>query len=630
MCGITGIVNANTQTPVSREKLKAMSGAISHRGPDAEGFFVNQSGVGLAHRRLSIIDLSGGDQPIGNEDGSIQIVFNGEIYNHRELRSSLKQRGHQFRTKSDTESIVHLYEDYGSDVVTHLRGMFAFALWDSRKQQLLLARDRLGQKPLYYSFSQNRLLFGSEIKSILAAENQSREIDLQALENYLYFGFIPGEQSIFKDIRKLKAGSTLTLEVPDWNLTEERYWSLPSADSIPRATGEWKDQVLSKIKESVDAHLIADVPVGSFLSGGLDSSLITAFCSELSPETTKTFSIGFEKREFSELEHAAVVAQAFNTEHTEEIVTADAVQSLENLVHYYDEPFADPSAIPTMRVAEIASQQVKVVLSGDGGDEAFGGYSRYSHDLWEDRIRNIFPSLIKKSIFGPLAQLYPKADWAPRPLRLKTALHNLSQDAAHAYANTLCQCPEPFRRRLLRNQVWEQLSDHHPENRIIDAFGDHHGDPLKGMLAVDTSILLPDDFLTKVDRASMAVGLEVRPPLVDHELIELAWQIPSDLKVRNGETKWIMKQVAGEKLPHDIIHRKKQGFELPIDHWLRGPLKQSFEEHVLSEQTPLSNYFDTSYIRKLYQSHCNGTGRHGGLLWSILVLAYWMNRYLKA
>lgn len=605
-----------------------MADSLVHRGPDADGYYVGD-GIGLAHRRLSIIDLAGGDQPIGNEDGTVQIVFNGEIYNYPALRSELISRGHTFRTNSDTETIVHLYEELGPDCVNRLRGMFAFAIWDGNRRQLLLARDRLGQKPLYFAQDEEKLLFGSELKAILAFGGVSREIDPEALEDYLTFGCVPGRRSIFSRIRKLRPATNLLLRCSSWTGQEQRYWSLPEEPTVAMTETEWHEAIRDKFMETVDAHRISDVPVGSFLSGGLDSSAVTAVLAGLGNDSVRTFSIGFQEKEFSELPYAETVAQRFHTTHTEAIVTAEAIASLTAMTDYYDEPFADPSAIPTMRVAQLAVEHVKVVLSGDGGDEAFGGYSRYAHDLREAAVRRLIPSLLRTQCIGPLAAVWPKADWLPRVLRAKTLLTNVSLSPAAAYANTLSICRNPLRRQLLSQEMRKSLAGYRPEQQVEHAFGNRENDPLRGMLAADLAMLLPDDFLTKVDRASMAHSLEVRPPLVDHELMELAWTLPSALKVRNGTTKWMFKRVCETWLDRNIIYRPKQGFDMPIDQWLSGPLREFFEDMVLSPSSQLAGYLDLQTVRALFASHCNRTGKHGPLLWAILVLGAWMERYLK-
>jgi len=605
-----------------------MADAIAHRGPDAEGFYVEEPALGLAHRRLSIIDLASGAQPMGNEDGALQLVFNGEIYNYRELRGELLARGHRFRTQSDSETILHLYEDGGIEAVRRLRGMFAFALWDRRRQGLLLARDRFGQKPLYYACDQDRLVFGSELKAILAAGGFRREIDLQALEDYLAFGFVPGERSIFRGIAKVPPASTLWIDRRDWQPRGGRYWQLPEVCEPTRTVQQWEETLRDKLEEVVETHRISDVPLGSFLSGGLDSSAVTAILAGTNGTPVKTFSIGFEEARYSELEHAGTVAARFATDHTSAIVTADAVASLDSLTRFYDEPFADASAIPTMRVAELASQHVKVVLSGDGGDEGFAGYARHAHDLREAVWRQRMPGWFRQACLGRLAECWPQADWLPRPLRGKTTLTNLALPVAEAYANTLMLCRNPLRRQLLRPCLAALGEPYRPQHAAVTAFGSWERDPIRGMLATDMSIMLPDDFLTKVDRASMAYGLEVRPPLVDHEWMELAWQLPSEWKIRAGETKWMLKRIGQTWLPRTITHRSKQGFEIPLNEWLRGPLRELFHEVVLDPASALGSYLDLAVVRRLWEAHGRGSARHGNLLWSILVLAVWMERYL--
>jgi asparagine synthase (glutamine-hydrolysing) len=627
MCGISGIVYFDAQQPVEAHRLHQMADAIAHRGPDAEGFWI-RAGIGLAHRRLSIIDLENGDQPIANEDGSIQVVFNGEIYNYQELRHGLVQKGHRFRTGSDTEVLVHLYEEAGEDLVQRLRGMFAFALWDDRRQRLLLARDRVGLKPLYYYLDGEKLLFGSEIKAILAWPGVDRRIDVVALEDYLTFGFVPGGRSIFRNVCKLAPAHTLIISRQDFAAKPRRYWQLSVEPDESLSAGEWCEAARAKFIESVDAHRIADVPVGAFLSGGLDSSAVTAAVVRSATSTIQTFSIGFREESFSELPYAREVAHRFGTQHVEEVVTADAVQSLSDLVHHFDEPFADASAIPTMCVSRLAREHVKVVLSGDGGDEAFGGYARYAHDLKEASVRAWLPGAVRRGLLGPLSRAWPKADWLPRPLRIKTALTNLSLDAAAAYANTLSINRQPLRRSLLHSDVLDGLNGHRPEHRVINIFGRHAGDPLRRMISADIEMLLPDDFLTKVDRASMAVGLEVRPPLVDHEFMEFAARIPSSLKIRNGETKWLFKQICNGWLPDAVVHRPKQGFDIPVDDWLRGPLRDIFEANVLTPTASVAALIDQKCVRKLYEGHLRRIGRYGNILWALLVLGAWSEEYL--
>ena len=628
MCGIAGVLYADSGRVVSEMLLKDMGNAIAHRGPDGEGTF-RAGPIGLVHRRLAIIDLEGGRQPLPNEDKSIHVVFNGEIYNYQELRRQLETRGHVFRTNSDTEVLVHLYEEHGADLCTHLRGMFAFAIWDARRRELLLARDHLGQKPLFIYRDNEKLVFGSELKALLAHPNIDRSIDPAAIDDYLTFGFIPGQRSIFGRVSKLPAAHRLQISHSAFQRSPKRYWQL-SFDHEDRLSADaWKQRIDAALLESVSAHLVADVPVGAFLSGGLDSSSIVALMAGLRSDPVQTFSIGFDEGEFSELPHARMVANHFGCHHREEIVTPEAARDLDDLVFLYDEPFGDASAIPTMAVSRLASRHVKVVLSGDGGDELFGGYSRYAHDLKESKIRNHIPAAIRSLVLKPMAAVWPKADWLPRPLRLKTLLQNLSRNPAEAYANTLSVCRQSMRRQLLNTDFAAALNGYEPEQLIISSFQHGHRDGLSGMLSADTNVLLPDDFLTKVDRASMGFGLEVRPPLIDWKLMELAASMPSEFKIRNGSKKWILKQLFETRLPGNLVNRRKQGFELPVNQWLRSSLRDQVETHVLNPNGAIAQYINVGTSRKLFESHCRGVGRHGQLVWSLLVLARWLDAWAK-
>lgn len=628
MCGIAGVMYADPSRPVDRAVLQAMGQSIAHRGPDAEGFWADP-GLGLVHRRLSIIDLSTGDQPIGNEDGSIQVVFNGEIYNFQSLRVGLEAKGHRFRTKSDTEVLVHLYEEHGEALVEQLRGMFTFALWDRNQRVLLLARDRLGIKPLYIYRDAEKLLFGSELKAILAHPGVPRVVHNAALEDYLAFGMTTGARSIFQQIDKLPPGHTLRVKADELNRAPRRYWQLRIEPERRRSADDWLEAIRAKLAEAVQLHLIADVPVGAFLSGGLDSSLVVGLSAGATQGPLHTFSIGFAEEAFSELPFARQVAERYHTQHTEEIVTPDAVTLLDELTRYYDEPFADSSAIPTFLVSRLAARSVKVVLSGDGGDEAFGGYARYAHDLKEAALRRWLPGLVRRAVLGPLARVWPKADWLPRPLRAKTLLTNIALEPGPAYANTLALCRQPLRRQLLAPDRAAELDGYEPERIVREGYATAPGDdPLGGMIAADVATLLPDDYLVKVDRASMANGLEARPPLLDHELLELTARMPSHWKVRNGETKWLFKRACRQWLPDAVLNRRKQGFEMPIDAWLRGPLREMFEAAVLAPSAPTAGLIHQPTADKLYRSHLRGTGRHGSVLWSLLVLARWAERYL--
>ncbi|MEP3477628.1 MAG: asparagine synthase (glutamine-hydrolyzing) [Fuerstiella sp.] len=626
MCGIAGIVYRDQHRGVEQPVLQQMSDAIAHRGPDGEGFF-KANNVGLVHRRLAIIDLAGGQQPIANEDETVQVVFNGEIYNYPELKQQMLAKGHQFRTNSDTEILVHLYEEFGTDLVKHLRGMFAFALWDTKTRTLMLGRDHLGQKPLYVYQDEEKLVFASELKAILATPNIDRTLSPAAIEDYLTFGVVPGDACIFKRVQKLPAAHWMLIHTGGKPAQRHRYWALNYDQEQQGTDDEWMQQVDASIKESVQKHLLADVPVGAFLSGGLDSSAIVASLADTQSSPIQTYAIGFQEKRFSELPHAEAVAKHFGTTHREQVVTPDAVRDLDELCFYFDEPFADASAIPTMAVARMAAQHVKVCLSGDGGDENFAGYARYSHDLKEASIRQLIPQIVRKNLLNPLGVIWPKADWLPRPLRLKTALQNLAADPAVAYANTISQCRRGMRRTVLNSDFQATLGNHRPEAIVEQHFSAGDRDALSGMLSADVNMLLPDDFLTKVDRASMAYGLEVRPPLIDVPLMELAATMPSSLKVRNGQKKWILKQLFENRLPAELAHRKKQGFELPVDDWLRGPLQEQVQEVVLNQNGALANIIDVGAIQRINNAHQKHTGQHGQLMWSLLVLGRWMESY---
>jgi asparagine synthase (glutamine-hydrolysing) len=626
MCGIAGVLYRDHARSPDLSVLKKMGNAIAHRGPDGSG--VLQSGsAGLIHRRLAIIDLEGGCQPIANEDESIQVVFNGEIYNHRELRTDLEQCGHRFRTNSDTEVLVHLYEEFGGDMCLRLRGMFSFALWDVRRQELFLARDHLGQKPLFVYRDDEKILFASELKGILAHPNVDNRIDPAAIEDYLAFGFVPGSSCILRSVQKLPAAHRLTVSHSRWNADPERYWQLQFDAEAGGSESDWAERIDAGIRSSVKAHLVSDVPVGAFLSGGLDSSAIVAMVAELSPTPLQTFSIGFHEEEFSELPEAETVANFFGCRHTTKIVTPDAVRDLDELTFLYDEPFADASAIPTMAVSRLAAERVKVVLSGDGGDELFGGYWRYGHDLQEDRIRRKLPTWFRQTVLRSMSFAWPRTDWLPRHLRLQSSLKNLSLTPAAAYANTISACRSQMRPQLLNTEFSTLLNGHRPEETVETYYAHGGRDALSGMLSADTNVLLPDDFLAKVDRASMGFGLEVRPPFVDRPLMELAASMPSEFKIRKGSRKWILKQIFESRLPKHHVHRKKKGFDIPIDAWLRGPLKDQVHEVVLNPQASIAQFIDTRFARRLYTSHCNRQGRHGQLIWSLLVLGRWLDRW---
>jgi asparagine synthase (glutamine-hydrolysing) len=506
--------------------------------------------------------------------------------------------------------------------------MFAFAIWDARRGCLLLARDRVGIKPLYVFRDAHKLVFASEPKAILAHPDIAAAVDVTALEDYLTFGVTTGAQSIFRGIEKLPPAHVLEVTPERLNASPRRYWTLRFHADDRLGPVEWMEQVRAKVEESIRGHLIADVPVGAFLSGGLDSSVVTLTAAAQHPGL-RTFSVGFDDSSFNELPYARMIAERGHTTHLEQTVTADAVALLDDLSYYFDEPFADSSAVPTFLLSRVARQHVKVALSGDGGDEAFGGYSRYAHDLQEARWRALLPPWLRGSVLATVAARWPNPGWLPRPLRAKTRLTNLARPPAAAYANTLAICRNPIRRRLLARDLQTALNGYDPEARLRSAYAAApENDALAGMISADVAIVLPEDYLVKVDRASMATGLEVRPPLLDHELLELTARMPSRYKVSRGETKWLLKQCYADRLPPKLLGRPKHGFEMPVERWMAGPLRSVFESAVLRTGAPVADLIDQRTAGALLHDHARGAARHGQMLWAVLVLAKWAERYM--
>lgn len=622
MCGIAGILYRDWERPVSPELLGRLGSALAHRGPDGEGVF-RGPGVGLVQRRLAILELATGTQPLANEDGSLQVVCDGQIYNYRELRASLEAQGHCFGSGSDAEVLVHLYEQEGLGFLDRLRGMFALALWDQRQRRLLLARDRIGLKPLYYYRDAEKLLFASELKGIRAAGGLGLTVDPTALADYVAWGTASGEKSPFVQVKKLPPGHWLWVGPEHWEASAQRWWQFRIRPPERRTVEEWQEVLQAKLTETVALHWTAEVPVGAFLSGGVDSCVVVGLQSRLDSTPVRTFTVDFSESGFGEGTYARQAAQHFHTQHVEQRITAEAAESLEELVRVYDEPFADPSALATWCLSRLARQEVKVVLSGDGGDEAFGGYLRYQHDVWEAGLRRWIPGWLARTVLARLARLWPKADWLPRPLRWKTTLTNLSLDPAEAYAHSVRLCRPPWSERLLAPLAHE-LADYRPEQPLIAAYrAASSEDPLACMMAVDVQFLLPDLFLTKVDRASMAVGLEVRAPLVDHQLLEWAAGIPSELKLRAGQTKWLFRKTFEQLLPPGLAWRPKHGFDLPVGAWLRGPLQARFTELLLRPGAGIQEWISRPALARLWSAHQRGAGQHGPLLWALLVLATW-------
>lgn len=625
MCGICGIYNVGTGEPVSDRLVKAMADTMIHRGPDAEGVYVSGP-VGLGHRRLSIIDLDGGAQPMSNRDGSIWVAFNGEIYNFLELREELEAKGYTFHSRSDTEAIIHLYEESGEACFQRLRGMFAIAIWDARNRKLLLARDRIGKKPLFYLYDGKRCVFASEMKAILELPGISREIDLEALSDYFSLLYVPAPKSIFRHIRKLRPGHYAVIS--DGGFREVKYWDLTFAGVEERPEEDWGEQLLAVYRDAVRIRLMSEVPLGAFLSGGVDSSSVVAIMSQLMGEPVITSSIGFKDKEFDELDYARLVAERFNTKHHEQIVEPDAAGILDRLVWHYDEPFADSSAIPTYYVSKVAREHVTVALSGDGGDEIFAGYRRYLLDTRENAMRNMIPAPVRRVVFGTLSVLYPKADWAPRVFRGKATFESLACSHIEGYFRSVSACRPETKAQILHQDVQRQVGGYD----TLDLFRDYYEkagttDPLSRIQYVDVKTYLPDDILAKVDRASMANSLEVRAPLLDHRLIEQAARIPSSLKLKGGTGKYIFKKALEPLLPSEILYRKKMGFAVPLASWLREDLKPMAESLLLANRP--DGMLDKRGVERLWKEHQSGLRNRSTELWTLLMFRLWQKRFVE-
>ena len=618
MCGICGIFEPERETPIERRVLKAMADSLIHRGPDDEGFYSDGGGIGLAHRRLSIIDLEGGHQPLANEDGTIWIAFNGEIYNFEELNAQFLSAGHRFRTRSDTETIVHLYEELGEACFAQLRGMFAIALWDGRRKRLLLARDRIGKKPLYNAWDGRRLVFGSEIKSIFPAGGISRDMDLEAFADYFSFLYVPAPKTIYRSVRKLRAGHYLTVDAS--GIKETCYWDIRFDRTRQLSESEWCERFLAEYRTAVRSRLISDVPLGAFLSGGVDSSSVVALMNEVQNPVT-TCSIGFSEQGYDESQDAKRFASSLEANHFEQIVQPKALELLPKLAWHYDEPFADSSALPTYYVSQVARQHVKVALSGDGGDENFLGYRRYYHDQWENRIRAAIFGPIRSGVFGPLGRYYPKLGWAPRVFRGKSVFQSLARSPLEGYFYNGTLSEPGLKQNLLGSDVCRALNGYDS----IEVVRYHYDraeatDPLSRIQYVDMKTYLVDDILVKVDRASMANSLEVRSPLLDHKLMELIAQMPFDLKLRKGMGKYIFKKSLEKVLPQDILYRRKKGFSVPVAEWFRGELKGFAHDTIFGGQDDLLN---NAFLGTCWAQHQRGTRDWSTLMWTVLMFRTW-------
>lgn len=629
MCGITGIFDTRANRIVDRAVLHRMNESQLHRGPD-EGSLHLEPGLGFGHRRLSIIDVSTGQQPLFNEDGSVVVVFNGEIYNYQDLIPELQALGHVFHTKSDTECIVHAWESWGEDCVKRFRGMFAFALWDRNKQTFFMARDRLAVKPMYYALlDDGHLLFGSELKSLLAHGGLKRELDPLAVEEYFALGYVAEPRTIFKQALKLPPAHSLLIRRGQPVPSPKAYWDVRFTLGNPVGLREACEQLTAKLKESVRLRMISEVPLGAFLSGGVDSSAVVATMAELSNEPVNTCSMGFDDPAFNEVEFAKMVADRYKTNHYVETVGSDDFDLIDTLARLYDEPYADSSAIPTYRVCQLARRKVTVALSGDGGDEVFGGYRRYRLHLMEERMRSALPQALRTPLFGALAKVYPKADWAPRMFRAKTTFEGMARSSVEAYFHSVSILRGPMRdqlfsagfKRELAGYSAQEVFKRHARNSATD-------DPLALIQYLDMKTYLVGDINTKVDRASMAHSLEVREPLMDHELIEWMATIPSNLKVRGQEGKFLFKKAMEPRLPADVLYRPKMGFAVPLARWFRGPLKERVQQAILGPRLADTGWFEQRYLKHLVEAHQSGARDYSAPLWTLLMFEAFLRRVL--
>jgi asparagine synthase (glutamine-hydrolysing) len=624
MCGIAGFSLFNHQEG-GQASLTSMHEAIHHRGPDASGTYLDEH-IGLCHRRLSILDLSeAGNQPMFSADGNLVIVFNGEIYNFLELRAELEAEGVQFKSHTDTEVILALYAREGTQCLGKLNGMFAFALWDKTKQELFIARDRLGKKPLYYFSHNGRFAFGSEIKAILALENIPREIRLDAVYDFFAYQYVPDPKSIFKHIHKLPPAHYLLLNKDGFSISE--YWDLSFKNTSRDSEETHKAQLKGLLEKVTKQRMVSDVPLGAFLSGGVDSSGVVAMMAQASETPVKTCTIGFDNKDFNEADFAREIAEKYKTEHHEYTVHQNVADRLEHIVSFFDEPFADPSLVPTFFVSELARKAVTVALAGDGGDEMFAGYEKYSVDDIENKLRNKFPEAVRKSIFPSLGKFAGKIPGTVGK-KAKSLLTSLSHDPAMGFYITNSMMTDDMWQSLVKTEVTEQLGDYHPSQYTLEMYNKADGpDHLSKILYTDIKTYMTGDILVKVDRMSMANSLEVRAPILDYQVAEFAATLPSSQKYRDGEKKYLLKEVFKPFIPDSLLYRKKMGFSTPLDEWFRGELKTLSESQIIGSQRGLKDIFESGVINKLWEEHQTRKGDHGIVLWSMLMYQMWFEKY---
>jgi asparagine synthase (glutamine-hydrolysing) len=624
MCGICGIYNFASQKPVASELLQRMTDTMVHRGPDHGGYYTENT-IGLGMRRLRIIDLVGGDQPISNEDQTIWVIFNGEIYNHRELRSDLESRGHRFRTRSDTEAIVHAYEEYGADCVKQFNGMFAFALWDQPNRQLMLARDQLGIKPLYYRLDSDGVVFGSELKPILLKIGKSPDIDFQALDAYLTLEYIPAPLTIVSGVQKLPAGHYLIIKNGHRHMS--RYWDVPRG-IIDGTERELADELHTKLEKSVKLRLISDVPIGVLLSGGIDSSTIATLMSSLVGSRIKTFSIGFDDRSYNELEYARTVAHHIDSDHHELVIQPQVVNLAEKLMTFLDEPLADVSVFPTFLVSQLARQHVTVALTGDGGDELFAGYDHYIANKLASYY-DLLPGLLRRDVIGPLVR-YGKPSQQKKGMinRFKRFEEGLQLPEQMAHTRWMVFLNAAEKRAFYNGELSTQLPQYNAYSFLTQYL--HRNGPKVGLedqLYADIKTYLVDDILAKVDRMSMAVSLEARVPFLDHEVVEFAARIPSSFKLRGFKRKYILKKAVGHLIPQKILTRGKEGFSIPMKNWLRWELKPMMMDFLSAARLRRQGWFNEAYVGRLVKEHLQEQANHSHRLWPLIVFQMWCERY---
>jgi asparagine synthase (glutamine-hydrolysing) len=627
MCGIAGLFHLETPKPVDPARVKLMTDAIAHRGPDGADVWT-APGVGLGHRRLSIIDLEGSPQPMSTEDGALTIIFNGEIYNFMDVKAELQMLGHHFRTAGDTEVILIGYRQWGADVLPRLNGMFAFAIHDARNQSLFMARDRMGVKPLHYvALADGSIGFSSELKGLLANPAVRREPDLTAIEDYLAFGYVPDDTCIVAGVKKLPAGTYMHLERGKPLPKPTIWWDIDFTQRSTRSAAALEEEMRDLLRKAVTSRMVADVPLGAFLSGGVDSSAVVAFMAEVSKTPVQTCSIGFDVGALDETRYADMIAERFATNHRKRMVSPDDFAAMDVLSAAFDEPFADASALPTWRVCQLARETVTVALSGDGADEAFAGYRRYKFQHAEERVRGLLPAGLRVPVFGTLGRYYPKADWAPQKFRAKSTFQSLARDGNEGYARAVGVLPPELRATLYTDRFASALQGHRAEDRYIETMRNAPArDALDRAQYADFKHWLPGDILTKVDRTSMNVSLEAREPLLDYRLMEFAATLPVNMRLRGGEGKWLMKKTMEGHLPHDILYRPKMGFVTPISAWFKGPLSGDAEDVATKSRLAESGWFNTDVLAKAARDHKAGLADHGRMLWQMVMLEKSLNR----